>query len=187
MATRTVPLASGARRVPGVPARSGNTSERGNDSFPFPTFKGSGTGTTDALASRRQAPLGPLDPTTARREVLGYPAALLAELPLPTTLEIELAGGEAFTVATHPRCSARATWRPAEWIALVRAAEHERAYPHTLRMWLARKHAAPSWLLTEAEPLDLPVIPPPLGWSVERVLRQLGAVLRNVHIDGAES
>ena len=138
---------------------------------------------TPALLALLEPPS--LDQTVARREVLCWPAILLAELPLPTTLE--LAAGEAFTVATHLGCSARTTWCPAEWLALVIAAEHERAYPHTFGTWLARKHADPGWMLTEGEALGLPASQPPRGWSVERVLHQLGAVLRGVRIDGGES
>ena len=41
--------------------------------------------------------------------------------------------------------------------------------------------------LTEVEALGLPASQLPRGWSVERVLHQLGAVLRDVRIDGGDS
>jgi hypothetical protein len=62
-----------------------------------------------------------LDHGLAVREVLGFPATLLSQLPLPTALVVDLPGGRRATVATHPACGRAdldiATW--ATWSASV--------------------------------------------------------------------
>lgn len=65
---------------------------------------------------REFAPDPSLDHGLAVREVLTFPAALLRQLPLPTTLVLDMPGGGHVTVATHPGCG-RADLSPTDWLA----------------------------------------------------------------------
>jgi hypothetical protein len=131
------------------------------------------------------AHVSPLDHGLAVGDVLSFPAALLGDLPLPTTLVLEAPGvAEPVTVGTHPGCPP-ATFGAAEWLALVLAAECARTFPEHFGAWLARKRRDPRWQLAGHEALGAVFDASPQGWTVARVLRQLGVTLRAVAIEGA--
>ncbi len=65
---------------------------------------------------RLTAPGARLDPDLSAREVLSFPAHWLSELPLPTTLVLDMPGRGCVTLATHPRC-ARTDLDVSEWRA----------------------------------------------------------------------
>jgi hypothetical protein len=123
----------------------------------------------------------------AVREVLGFPARYLGALPLPTSLALDVSGVDGpITVATHAR-SAPATFDAAEWLALVDAAERDRAWPADFVVWCERKRAERGWRLATAEALGSLRSEPPTGWTVGRVLARLGAELRMVVIEGEQA
>jgi hypothetical protein len=126
------------------------------------------------------APVQSLGRGLAVAEVLQFPAGLLMQLPLPATLAALAphAAAGPITIATHPAC-APATFGAYEWLAMVVAAENDRAWPHNLAEWCERKRRVPSWQLTRAEALGA-VFVEHAGWPVDRVLRQLGAHLQMV-------
>ncbi len=120
----------------------------------------------------------------AIREVLGFRADWLPGLPLPTTLALEVPGVDGpVTVATHAR-SGRATFTAPEWLAIVAAAEQDRAWPADFAAWCVHKRERPGWRLTAVEALGAVSAEPAAGWSVGRVLGRLGVELRAVVIEG---
>jgi hypothetical protein len=128
-----------------------------------------------------------LDHGLAVREVLVLPAAWLPDLPIPTTLVLDVPGVDGpVTVGTHVRC-APAAFVVSEWRALTAAAENDRAWPIDLRKWSERKRCEPNWRLTADEALGIAVGIERPSWTVTRVLRQLGARLRAVVIEGGTS
>ncbi len=144
---------------------------------PFVTF---GT----SIRVRVEPESAPVLDGLAIREVLGFRADWLPGLPLPTTLALEVPGVDGpITVATHAR-SGRATFTAPEWLAIVAAAEHGRAWPADFAAWWERKRREPRWRLTAAEALGPVSAEPAAGWSVGRVLQRLGVELRAVVIEG---
>lgn len=125
-----------------------------------------------------------LDDGFAMREVRGFPARYLGALPLPTTLVLDVPDVDGpVTVATHAR-SGPAMFDAAEWLAIVDAAESNRAWPADLAAWCERKRSDRGWRLTAAEALGPVRAEPPTGWTVGRVLGRLGAELRVIAIEG---
>lgn len=120
----------------------------------------------------------------AVREVLEFPARLLGDLPLPTTLALDVPDVDGpVTVATQAR-SGPATFDASESSAIVQASEHDRAWPADFATWCGRKRADRGWRLTAGEALGPVCVEPPAGWTVARVLARLGAELRAVVIEG---
>lgn len=71
----------------------------------------------------------------AIREVLGFPASLLPQLPIPTTLVLELPGmASRVLIATHAGCPPR-SFRAAEWLAIVSRAADGDASSEALKAW----------------------------------------------------
>jgi hypothetical protein len=69
------------------------------------------------LADTHDARCGTLDQDLGVREVLGFPAALLPELPLPTTLVLELPDSRRLNWAVHLGCG-RADRDAEQWRTL---------------------------------------------------------------------
>jgi len=119
----------------------------------------------------------------AVREVLGLPALLLCELPLPSALLCRThAGGHAVLASSSaaPVVAAPAFVGP-ELSALLIATEHDRANWAVLGDWCERKAADPLWRLTSLEALGGFGYPPaPRNWTWARVLRALGLQLEEV-------
>jgi hypothetical protein len=134
----------------------------------------------------------PAEAPLAVREVLGFPARLLFELPLATTLLCSCGDGDAHgggrlvvTASGASSLAQAAVQAPAfvgrEWFALTLAAERERASSAVLAEWCARKVAEPAWRLTVGEALGgLAGVAKELHWSVGQVLRAFGVRLDDV-------
>lgn len=84
---------------------------------------------------RLLAPRAHLDQGLSVREVLCFPAALLPQLPIPTTLVLELPSIAApVLVATHAACPPR-SFNADEWLAMVSLAADGDALPEALKAW----------------------------------------------------
>lgn len=120
----------------------------------------------------------------AVREVLTFPAGLLALLDVPTTLVLDVRGVDGpITVGTHAGCTS-ATFGPGEWRTLISAAHSERAWPAQMLAWCERKRRDPRWRLTEDEATGSVVELEAQQWTVSRTLKRLGAKLRAVVVEG---
>lgn len=118
------------------------------------------------------------------REVSGLPAHLLGGLPLPTTLRLEVPGhpgivsiASSAEVVRSERDSGGVVFDPAEWSALVTAAESDRLWPAELRAICARKAQAPRWTLDLDTALAGARAAAPAGWTIGKVLERVGARL----------
>jgi hypothetical protein len=126
----------------------------------------------------------PLVAGLAVREVLAFAAALLPDLPVPTTLVVHVPRiAEPISLAAHPDCRP-ATFDCSEWLELVLAVENDRAFWSHFCKWCERKRSEPQWRLTEADALGEIYNAMPRQWSVARVLGRLGVALRAVVIEG---
>jgi hypothetical protein len=120
----------------------------------------------------------------AVRELLGFPASLLAALPLPTAMLWRVPGQPGpLRVSTLERLREAprgfgAAFAGAELEALIVAAENDRAASGVLAQWCAWKRTTPTWRLDRAEALGgLVDVLPEQGWPLARVLRAWGAEL----------
>jgi hypothetical protein len=127
------------------------------------------------------------DERTAEREVEALPADALADLPLPTTLYLQVPGrdGPIAVATSRERADAereahRTVLGPEEWSALVTAVESDRLWPADFRDFCARKAADPSWVLDLETALAGARRDPPRHWTVGKVLSRIGA--RLVHV-----
>lgn len=118
------------------------------------------------------------------REVSSLPAHLLSNLPLPTTLRLEVPGHTGIvSVVTSPevvqseRESGAVVFDAAEWSALVTAAESDRLWPAELRAICARKAHTPEWTLDLDAALTGARADAPAGWTIGTVLERIGARL----------
>lgn len=119
----------------------------------------------------------------AVREVLGFPAALLPALPLPTCLLCTLVHtNERVLLAAQGEAlvAGEVAFVGAELLALVAAIENERSGPDSLSQWWARKLKEPTWRLTSIGALGGVARRAPLGWTVAQVLRAYGVRLDEV-------
>lgn len=127
------------------------------------------------------------DERTAEREVRELPAQLLAQLPLPATLFVQVPGHEgpvAITTsadrAESERAAGRTVFDAVEWSAIVTAAESDRLWPSDLRELCVRKQGARTtggWMLDLDTALAGARPDAPQEWSVGRVLDRIGAAL----------
>lgn len=127
-------------------------------------------------------------------EVRSLPAHMLASLPLPPTLRLEVPGHDGIvSVATSPevvqseRESGTVVFDAAEWSALVTGAESDRVFPAELRDFCARKAKQPRWSLDLDVALSGARASAPVGWTVGAVLDRLGVRLVAAEAGGAES
>jgi len=100
-------------------------------------------------------------------------------LPEPVLLTITFASqGFRFTLGMSERCQRDGTFDRDEWLAMVAAAEADRAWPCEMRAWFMRKRSWPRWQLTKREAMGCAIYDhTPRGWTVERVLRRFGLTL----------
>ncbi|WP_236514758.1 hypothetical protein [Sandaracinus amylolyticus] len=117
-------------------------------------------------------------------EVRSLPAHLLASLPLPATLRLEVPGHDGIvSVATSPevvrseRESGAVVFDAAEWSALVTAAESDRLWAVELRDFCSRKAKHAGWSLDLDAALAGARASAPAGWTVGAVLDRLGVRL----------
>lgn len=122
------------------------------------------------------------------KEILGFPANLLIELPIPTyfTLGIPGVDGE-FVWSTASRealsdSSTEPVFDKSEVAALIAAAESERAWDTDLAAWVAAKRDDPGFRIDLETALERTAPVADQGWSVGRVLRWYGCELREVEI-----
>lgn len=123
----------------------------------------------------------------AVREVLGFRAEYLLQLPLPSALLLSHEGGR-LVVATHKAALALTgidrslAFVGPELVALIAAAEADRASPATLADWCERKVADSSWRLTVFGALvGLPSRKHvSRGWTVAQVIAPFGLSLEEV-------
>ena len=122
------------------------------------------------------------DERTAEREVRELPAQLLAQLPLPATLFVQVPGHEGpVAIATSAdraeseRAAGRTVFDAVEWSAIVTAAESDRLWPSDLRELCARKVGG--WTLDLDTALAGARPDAPQEWSVGRVLDRIGVAL----------
>lgn len=117
----------------------------------------------------------------AIREVLGFRASLLPHLPAACWL---VCGSDLTTdrvlLASHQE--AEAAFYGAEVLALLAAAENDRANPDVIAAWWARKQKDPGWRLTSIEALAGVARGPALGFTVEQMLRPFGLRLEGVRV-----
>lgn len=144
------------------------------------------------------APAAEPEPTTqtvpvvvsqAVRELLEFPARLIAGLPLGTTLRCARSTGEPITVTTSrsayeaSRVAGLPTFSGSELAALALAAEHDRASPAVFERWCATKASDPAWKLSAEAAIGGAVGRfEPLGWPLGQVLRLFGLELRAVGV-----
>jgi hypothetical protein len=119
-------------------------------------------------------------PSSVDPGVLGFPAGLLAHLPVPVALEVGLLSGLRFAVvlddeqAERRRSMGERVLDAADWEVLVTAAESDRLRGIDLPDLLAARREGPLRLdavLGGARP------DPVQGWSVARVLSRLELVI----------
>ncbi len=112
--------------------------------------------------------------------VLGFPAGLLAQLPVPISLDVSFLAGARFAVVTDPdladvrRARGERVLDGADWEVLVTATESDRLRGIDLAELLAARREGPLRLdtvLGGARP------DPSQGWSVARVLSRLEVVI----------
>lgn len=123
----------------------------------------------------------------ALAEVSQCPAVHVLALPLPTTLACRSSVVGLFAAtASRPvavmlgrRCP---VWAPAEWVQLVSAVECGRAYAADLGRWRGLDSAQIRRDLADALDIAGDIERPVRPWSVERVLKRLGAVLVEVSV-----
>lgn len=125
----------------------------------------------------------------AEREVRELPAQLLPGLPVAATLFVQVPGHAGpVAIATSPeraeteRAAGRTVFDPAEWSAIVTAAESDRMWPSDLREVCARKVVAREaggreWALDLDGALAGARADAPQAWSVGRVLDRIGATI----------
>jgi len=133
------------------------------------------------------------------REVLGFRASLLVDLPEPVTLLINLEGFGELRISTlnpeprervqiaqrfTPTLSSTPVFFGAEWTAVVDAAEQDRVWPHQLREWCSKKRQRPTWELTPTYAMGATLHDhePPKHWTVDQLLRRLGAELLSIEV-----
>jgi hypothetical protein len=121
---------------------------------------------------------------TFEDEVRSFPAQLLATLPRPTTLRLQIPGlDRVVAVATSAdrammeRESGALVFDAMEWSAIVAAAEADRLWPADLREICGRKTKAPVFALDLEAALGGARIGASPGWSIGRVLDRVGAQL----------
>lgn len=111
----------------------------------------------------------------AIREVLAFPSRLLPELPLPTTLVLDVPTlGRKLTIAMQD--GTRADLGAGEWLAMIASAEHGIAGPGMLRRLLARNGDIGGRQCSSSTP----------KLTVRQVLESFGATLRAIVIEGGE-
>lgn len=119
----------------------------------------------------------PLNHGLACREVWGYPAALLPELPIPTSLVLAVPQlSLPVTIATYASCPRR-SFTADEWLAGIALVNAGFASPMAFR----------TWCLGHAREQLAAVAPPAAGCNttVARVLAAFGCKLRAVVLEGA--
>lgn len=142
-------------------------------------------------------------PSLAARELLAWPAANLAGLPVPFTLHLErrppAAAQQAYGAVAQPfvvtssriaYARAQASSVPAfvvrELEAMALAAELERAYPRDLDQWLAQKRSVSGWCVTHevTGALEVRGVTAEMRstWTLGRTLDELGAELVSVEL-----
>ncbi len=124
---------------------------------------------------------------TFEDEVRAFPAQLLAALPRPTTLRLQIPGFDrVVTIATSvelasmEREAGALVFDAMEWSALVAATEADRLWPTDLREICGRKMKTPSFTLDLECALGGARIGASPGWSMGRVLDRVGAQLLSV-------
>lgn len=137
----------------------------------------------------------PEAPAGSYRDVLEFPAYLLAQKPmLPTTLRCQLFGKD-FVITTSRQAWERArfdglvAFTGAELEAMALAAATDRAWPGTLFGWLERKRSDPAWYLTKNEALGEYnptrwMASKHAPWTIGRVFARLGVSLLGVEMEG---
>jgi hypothetical protein len=143
------------------------------------------------LAPRVQPPAAPL----AQREALLLPPCWLADLPVPTTLQLAALHGPAFRVTTSrahytaQREAGQLVLRGSELGALAIAAENGRASGLWLAEWLAKRADDPTMQLTPEVALGGISCPetPSSRWSLDSVLHAWSLWLTGVGVgDGPD-
>jgi hypothetical protein len=121
------------------------------------------------------SPRPSLDRGLAVREVLNFPAALLPQLPIPTTLVLELPGmGSPVLVATHAGCPPR-SFDVDEWMAMTALAAEGAASLMSLKRW---------FLGNRRVELSVATRRPGDAMHVVHVIAAYGCTLRAVVLDG---
>lgn len=129
-----------------------------------------------------------VDVAPAVGELALFQADLFGRLPAPASFVCRVVGfdGE-WTVTSSARryvalkAQNAVVFDPHEWLAIVAAAENDRASAPVLLGWLRHKQAVKHWMLKERDALGgLVDVVGPQGWCVERVLRAYGAQLLRV-------
>lgn len=123
-------------------------------------------------------------------EVAGLRADLFGSLPVSACLTCRAVGFDGVWAVTSSarryaahKAQGVVVFDPTEWLAIVSAAENDRASAPTLLGWLAHKQAVTHWILKTGEALGgLVDVVEPQGWSIERVLRAYGAELVRVSL-----
>jgi len=140
------------------------------------------------IAERRARELEVPEVPIALREVLGFEARLLLELPAATTLVCRTTRTEQTVVVTNARAvyaAARARDLPAivggEWAALVRSTEQDRVWPADVEQLIERKLKQPDVRIRFFD-RDLIGTVEPEHWTTARVLRRVGLELLDVGV-----
>lgn len=118
----------------------------------------------------------PVRQCLAVSEVLGFPAVLLGQLPIPTTLAVTVPGITGpVLMATHASCRRR-SFNATEWLTLAALVESGAVDPSTFACWARGMRREQ---LTTARPAAASS-----RISVSRVLGRLGVSLRAVVLEG---
>lgn len=128
-----------------------------------------------------------LNNSIAFEEVLGFSAHLLAQLPLPTTLVIEVEWWDTPVIfVVNDRARERSDGYPVfdgkEFAAIVRGVENDRVWSTDLRQWCNVKKRDPGWRVKESEVMGRVVNPDSPGWTLDRVLKRIEAKLLSLEV-----
>jgi len=128
-----------------------------------------------------------LNNPVAFEEVLGFSAHLLAQLPLPTTLVIEVEWWNTpviFVVNDRARdpIDGCPVFDGKEFAAIVKGVENDRVWSTDLRQWCNVKKRDPGWRVKESEVMGGVVNPDFLGWTLDRVLKRIEAKLLSLEV-----
>jgi hypothetical protein len=125
---------------------------------------------------RRLGRVDKLSCALAVHEVLDYPAAMLARLPIATTLVVVVPGiARPLLIATHAGCPIR-TFSAPEWLGLVTLAEAGKATSLTVLRW-AQHPRCRQLVALDDKAITRCVV------TVAQVLCLLGATLRAVVLE----
>jgi hypothetical protein len=143
----------------------------------------------------RSAPVGSADSDEFVREIEAFPARLLADLPLPVTLWLDIPGSPVPVCLTSAVSSTegleplapQVVFSRDEVAALVLGIEADRLWRKELLGFCFEKWRRPVWHVSADDALAgaLPDLEQP-AWSVERVLKRLGATLLRVELVGRD-